>query len=91
LIGLCEGLCVVFEDDSVVVFVSGKVVDDVKEKIENAVSRNVLEFINEIVRGCFDADVEDGVLNTRATAAENHVAIRVPEPVVRQVVGAVED
>ncbi len=54
---LCEGLCVVFDDDSVVVFVSGKVVDNVEKKIENAVSRNELRFIDEFVRWCFDPDV----------------------------------
>jgi hypothetical protein len=82
---------VIFDDDSVVVFVSGKVVDDVEKKIENAVSRNVLEIIDENVRGYLDRDVEDCVLKTPGTAAESWVAVHILKPVVRLVIDAMGD
>ncbi len=88
---LRDDFCVVLDDDFVMVFDDDTVVDDVREQVENTVSKTVREFIDECVRGYLDRDVEDCVLKTRATAAENHVAICVPEPVVRQVIDAVGD
>jgi hypothetical protein len=88
LIGLCEVLCVDLDDDSVVVFVSRRVADNVEKKIENAVSRNVLGFIIECVRGHFDGGVQNHAPKNRVAEADNGVVVIVLEPVVRQVIDA---
>jgi hypothetical protein len=91
LIGLREGLCVVFDDDSVVVFASGRVADRVKEKIENAVSRNVLEFIDELVRAFFVRFVYGNALKTDDPADGDGSIFLVPDSVVRYVVDTAKD
>ena len=88
---LCEGLCVDFDDDSVAVFVSGKVVDDVERKIENAVSKTVREFIDECVRVFFGWFFCGNALKTHDQADGDGAIVLVPDPVVRQVIDAVRD
>jgi hypothetical protein len=91
LIGLCEGLCVDFDDDSVVVFVSRRVADNVEKKIENAVSKTVREFIDELVRVFFGRFFCGNAVKTHDPAEGDGAIVLVPDPVVRQVIDAVRD
>ena len=88
---LCEVLCADFDDDSVVVFVSGKVVDDVEKKIENAVSKTVREFIDECVRVFFVRFVCGNALKTYDQADGDSSISLVTESVVRQLIDIVLD